>query len=242
MRRLSFICINVVLFLFLTIIIFGCKKNASVDLFPSITSYGIKSDNKKNLTHTDMHVSTDANNLKEQEWERRLMMFYEYTENGVTKNIPELSLNHLGDLIDNNDYQTASTQYGISENNLRQIKQLAADAFIYWYTNIYDSGNSSVLSYDLQNGVMREKRGTINLLLLGDCEDIRDGCRSEALANYLFRMGECYGGTVAVGTFFTPLLGGFFVVGCGLYVNRTYTKAKIACNAEYNKCRGIPEL
>ena len=83
-----------------------------------------------------MHVSTDANNLKEQEWERRLMMFYEYTENGVTKNIPELSLNHLGDLIDNNDYQTASTQYGISENNLRQIKQLAADAFIYWYTNI----------------------------------------------------------------------------------------------------------
>lgn len=232
--------ISLLLLIFGIFFVAGCKKE-SLHTSPIEKSELIFNPNKELINTTQSLFNTTTQPIDHNwEWQVKVWAFYNFTEGGITANVPDGSLQHLGDLIDANDYQTAYSLYGIPESDLIQLKQLYVNAFSYWYDNIYNSGQAVSRSYEDQN-LKKDKKITIGpaKYMDDDCANIRAGCTSDANTSYLLRMTECYGAAIAVGTFVPvvgPVLGGAVMLGCGLMVGRTRTKNIAACNSAYNIC------
>lgn len=218
--------------IFLTMFLFSCQKDQRPKTIP--TDIKEKKSIVSSSTNQNELISSASSDTATIEWENQILAFYNFTEGtyGIIKNIPDEELQRLGDLLDQNDFQTASTLYNIPQSSLIELKERYFQSFSYYYYNIYQPTNSSGT-----NAITFEKNNSTSPSFYDDdCREIYNICNENADLDYFGRIGACYVGSITAAGFTTPIGGGIFAIGCGIWAGRHHTNDRRLCTMNYHSC------
>lgn len=176
---------------------------------------------KENLTSLSVPITSTTTI-----WQNQLLSFYQFSEGRVTKNVADANLQNLGDLLDQNNFTTASALYNIPVDSLKKLKTLYFNAFSYWYYNV----RSAPVAKSTLAG------GPIANFYDNDCYAVYTACTDNANLDYFGHIAGCYAGAIAAAGFTTPIGGGIFAIGCGLWAGRHRRNDLAICSGDYHNC------